>query len=80
MVRTDILKRTRKTIPQVAMHDKTERLHNMEGAFSVQTDTKLPSRVILFDDVFTTGTTMRAATNTLKRHGVSFVWAVTMAR
>lgn len=35
--------------------------------------------VILFDDVFTTGATMRAATRVLKSAGFRTVWAVTMA-
>lgn len=77
-ITTDILKRVKKTVPQVAMKKKGARLKNMEGVFSVCSES--PGRVVLFDDVFTTGATMRSAANALKRAGAKYVWAVTMAR
>lgn len=75
---TGILKRVRKTTPQVEMKKRKERLENMKNVFSVQKE--VPSRVILFDDVFTTGATMRSAAKVLKRNGATFVWGMTMAR
>lgn len=78
-----ILFRTRATTPQVEMKDREKRLKNMEKVFSVTQATKIQytnNTVILFDDVFTTGATMRAAANVLKRAGFTFVWAVTMAK
>lgn len=78
---TKYLKRIKKTIPQVQMKDRQERLKNMEKVFAVNTLlNNTGSSVILFDDVFTTGATMRSATNVLKRVGVKNVWGVTMAR
>ncbi len=82
-IQTAILLRTRKTIAQVAMKDRKSRLTNMEKAFGLaQTGKSMPqgTSVLLFDDVFTTGATMRAAANVLKRAGAKNVWAVTMAR
>lgn len=81
-IRTDVLERIRQTEPQVAMKDRKTRLTNMQNVFGVQ---KIVSdvhgkSVVLFDDVFTTGATMRSAANILKRAGVKRVWAVTMAR
>lgn len=80
-IRTDILKRVIATPPQVEMKDRKERLKNMKNVFSIL-DSKfvIPDSCILFDDVFTTGATMRAAGETLKRAGAKSVWAVTMAR
>lgn len=78
-VSTDILERVRSTVPQVSTKSRVERLNNMNGVFGVKGD-KISAGIILFDDVFTTGATVRAATNALKRHGAPFVWAVTMAR
>lgn len=87
-VRTDILKRVKKTEPQVSLK-REERLKNMENVFAINPSTiysdrigvyPLPSTIFLFDDVFTTGATMRSAANVLKRNGAKFVWAVTMAR
>ena len=81
-MRTDILKRVKHTMPQVAMKDRKKRLTNMEHVFTVQpfVMTHTPCAIFLFDDVFTTGATMRSAANALKRAGAEFVWAVTMAR
>ena len=81
-MRIDILKRVIKTTPQVEMKDRKERLDNMKGVFALHHDACLLSHetFILFDDVFTTGATMRAAGETLKRAGAKSVWAITMAR
>lgn len=77
----DILRRTKQTKPQVTMKDRKERLENMDHVFEIQKTKKQPyNRVLLFDDVFTTGATMRSATNILKRSGIPFVCIVTMAR
>ena len=80
-IRTDILRRVKATTPQVEMKDKKERLKNMKDVFSINKEAmKYCNNVLLFDDVFTTGATMQAAGETLKRAGATFVWAVTMAR
>ncbi|OGG27818.1 hypothetical protein A3A64_04775 [Candidatus Gottesmanbacteria bacterium RIFCSPLOWO2_01_FULL_48_11] len=79
----DILKRTKVREPQVHMKSRKDRLANMDGVFAVSNDTlthRHIDAVILFDDVFTTGATMRAAANVLKRAGITRVWGVTMAR
>jgi ComF family protein len=87
-MRTEVLKRTRSTTAQVEMKDRDKRLTNMKNAFSLHSPLRLrsgqafsiPHSMVLFDDVFTTGATMRAAANILKRAGVEFVWGITMAR
>lgn len=80
-VRTDILRRVAKTAPQVSMSTREERMQNMEHVFEAARGEPVKNmNVLLFDDVFTTGATMRSAANTLKRHGARGVWAVTMAR
>jgi competence protein ComFC len=76
-----ILKRVQNTKPQVSMKNRKERLANMTRAFMVHSKGNVRGRsFIIFDDVFTTGATIRAATRMLKEAGASFVWAVTMAR
>lgn len=80
-MRTDILRRVKKTPPQVEMKERNERLKNMKNVFSIlHSSFSTLHSVVLFDDVFTTGATMRAAGETFKRAGAEFVWAVTMAR
>jgi len=76
-VRTDILRRVKETVPQVEMKKRDDRLKNMERVFRC---TNISENVVLFDDVFTTGATMRSAANVLKRAGAGRVWAVSMAR
>ena len=90
-LRTDILTRVKMTTPQVAMKDRGARLKNMDGVFALhqgfdkillkQKNVKASNmKILLVDDVFTTGATMRAAASVLKRAGVKFVWGMTMAR
>jgi len=77
----DILRRDKKTDPQVEMRHRKERLKNMDGVFAIQQEIEgRRMSILLFDDVFTTGATMRSAANVLKRAGIKRVWAVTMAR
>lgn len=74
----DILRRDRMTRPQAEMADRKARLRNMHGVFVARKSPFLD--VILFDDVFTTGATVRAAGAALKKAGAKSVWIVTMAR
>jgi ComF family protein len=81
-VRSDILIRKKKTDPQVEMKSRKERLNNLKDVFAVRLPMmrKMPLTVLLLDDVFTTGATMRAAATVLKRAGVKCVWGMTIAR
>lgn len=76
-MRTDLIIRIKKTIPQVEVNDKEKRLANMKNVFEAQGK---EDNVLLFDDVFTTGATMRSAALVLKRAGAKRVWGMTMAR
>lgn len=75
-MRTDILYRTKQTKSQAEMNRK-ERLENMKNVFDIR---PISGNIVLFDDVFTTGATMRSAASVLKRAGAKRVWALTMAR
>lgn len=81
-VRTDILKRIKRTTPQVEMKKREDRLKNMEKVFIISPNILISEypNIFLFDDVFTTGATMRSAANTLKRDGAKFIWGITIAR
>lgn len=78
----DLLKRDRNTKPQARM-SQVGRRRNVQGAFSVNPrhGNVLPSqRVLLIDDVFTTGATVEACALTLRRAGVAGVDVLTLAR
>lgn len=63
--------------PQVEL-TRRERLENLGGAFMAVGP--LPSRVLLIDDVATTGATLEAAARSLREAGVREVWAAVLAR
>jgi ComF family protein len=74
------LVRTRPTGPQVELtHD--ERISNIKDAFAVNTAAVVKGkRVLLVDDVYTTGSTLNECSKTLIRAGVEAVFAVTAAQ
>jgi ComF family protein len=76
----DIIKRTVVSPPQVEMKTKKERIENIKDVFEVNNRVVIPPVILLVDDVFTTGATMREAGKVLKLHGAQQVWAVTVAR
>lgn len=62
----EILKRGKKTKPQVGL-SKIARKKNIQNAFEPKDDFQIQNQeIILFDDVFTTGSTMKEATTTIK--------------
>lgn len=81
LVYCDGLKRIRYTKPQVKLRGQ-ERHQNLKGAFELNSNCKLlpVTCVLLIDDVWTTGSTMRECCYILKRAGAKKVWAITLAK
>ena len=76
------LLRTRRTAQQVGL-GALQREDNVRGAFAVPDTGRAAlfgKRVVLVDDVYTTGATVSAATRALKKAGVSDVTVLTFAR
>lgn len=71
------------TVPQAGLTGE-ERRKNLKGVFAVNPAYEALIQnidsVFLFDDVFTTGSTMFEATKVLKRGGIKKVWGLTIAR
>jgi ComF family protein len=74
----DALTRTRHTRRQVGLHEG-ERERNVAGAFAVSKEVQ-GRRLLLIDDVFTTGATVRAAASVLLEAGAMEVQVLTIAR
>lgn len=77
-LRHDLLRRVRATPAQTGLDAKARRA-NLRDAFAVAA-ADLPDHVALFDDVMTTGATLREAARVLRRAGVRRVDAWALAR
>jgi ComF family protein len=74
------LDRIKRTTPQVGL-DGARRRTNVAGAFSVHSNVDLAGlRVVLVDDVITTGSTLAACAEALAAGGVASVVVVTLSR
>jgi ComF family protein len=73
------LMRHRATLPQVEL-DSRQRRENVCAAFSCSGDTLAGTRVLLVDDVCTTGATLESCAVALREGGVRSVYALTLAR
>lgn len=77
---SDLLVRKKSTVPQVQLTGPARR-KNLKGVFAVSPSilvSKYPS-IVLFDDVFTTGSTLYEAMNVLRKAGAKKVWGLTIA-
>ena len=74
------LRRVRWTEPQISL-SASERKDNVWGAFAVHDAEGVRNRrIILVDDVYTTGSTVAECARTLRKAGAEAVFAVTIAR
>lgn len=79
----DLLIRKRYTSPQMKIKNYSRRKNNIKGAFDV--DKKAikiikDKRILLVDDIATTGATIFECAETLKRKGAREVFAIVLAR
>ncbi|KKS78235.1 MAG: Phosphoribosyltransferase [Candidatus Woesebacteria bacterium GW2011_GWB1_43_14] len=76
----DLLIKKTSTLPQARL-TKKEREKNIRGVFKINPRYQLLSAAYyLFDDVWTTGSTMKEACKTMKRNGAGKVWGMTIVR
>jgi len=67
-------------VPQAKTRNVEERKQNVIGIFSVVNDDLLEKKVLLIDDVTTSGATLNACASPLKKTGAASVWGLTLAR
>ncbi len=77
--REDAIRRTRETSSQVGL-DHRARYLNVEHAFSATVDYVKDQRILLVDDLVTTGSTLSACAIALLDAGASKVVGLTVAR
>lgn len=76
---SNLLIKTVSTRPQAEL-SREERRRNLKGTFVLNKKYNIPDSVFIFDDVFTTGSTIFEAAKVLKRGGIRSVWGLTIAR
>jgi len=79
-VMDDCLIRQRHTVPQARTANVAERQDNIANAFACRDHRLQDKRVLLIDDVATSGATLDACATTLKAAGATSVWGLAMAR
>ena len=77
-VMTGILHRVRKTEAQKGLH-AGERLLNLQNAFEVPGFLEEHPRILLIDDIYTTGATLNSCAEALLRAGASDVYGLCIA-
>ena len=77
-VRKDVLYRIRKTRPQKSLND-TERIRNLKGAFAVSGKETVKAKVLIVDDIYTTGSTIRRCAKMLRLAGAEKVYFLTIS-
>lgn len=70
---SDLLRKTRFSVDQKKLTDPKDRRRNMRGSFTADPHVK-GLRIVLVDDVFTTGATVYECAKTLKQAGASKVY------
>lgn len=75
----DIILRTKNTKPQVEL-GRNKRLKNVAGAFALRQGFDIRAKnLLLVDDVYTSGATMKECAKILKRARAKSVWAMALA-
>jgi len=75
----EILERVKNTKPQYSL-SSLERKENLKNAFIVNKKNVKSNNIILVDDIYTTGTTIREACIELKKAGINKIYIVVIAR
>lgn len=63
---------------QALLKDKEERSANIKGSFKTLTE-RVPQKLLLIDDVWTSGATMKEASRILRRRGAKIIWGAVIA-
>ena len=74
----DILLRTN-NLTQHLLKNSRERRENAKKAFAINPRAEIPPRILLIDDIFTTGATVSATAKLLQKSGAREIWLAVLA-
>jgi competence protein ComFC len=74
-----IIQKIKSTVPQMTL-SREERLQNPKGAYQALDSFRPMKKVVLVDDVFTTGSTLEECARVLKNAGIPWVGALVFGR
>lgn len=74
----ELARRAYFTPSQASIKEEKDRKENIKGVFSLLVS-RAPKKILLVDDVYTSGATMREAGRLFKRAGTKILWGVTIA-
>ena len=77
--KNNLIIRKLKIKSQAKIKNREEKWKNMTDVFQVVDNNIIPKKIILVDDVITSGATMTAALKILKNSGVNLGWGLTLA-
>lgn len=76
----DLLEKIKDNKPQSAL-DKRQRLENVKNVYKIENELKIKEkRILLFDDIYTTGATAKECAKSLKQAGAKKVGILTIAK
>ena len=76
-VKTDLVVRTRNSVPQKGLND-IERKNNLKNAFKIRKSGVKLKKILLIDDIYTTGSTMDEVSKVLRQAGVEQVYGLSI--
>ena len=75
-----VLAKSKNIVAQSTLN-KTQRMLNIVGSYSIKKTRSLVGKnVVIFDDIYTTGSTINECANTIKLLGCSNIYAFTIAK
>ena len=77
-VNRELIKRSKETLPQYKL-SRVQRMDNLKDAFVVDRSKYLGKKLLLIDDISTTGSTFETMITELRRNGVNSITCLAVA-